>query len=98
MPAARTRAGIEVAPVLVEVGEHHRRVVLERVEHPIAVVRVDVDVSDALQSRALQQLDRHPAVVEDAKARRALARRVMEPGDGHEGAAALAAHDRLHRA
>ena len=46
----RAGARIEVAPILVQVGEDDRRVVLERVEHPIAVMRVDVDVGDALQA------------------------------------------------
>ena len=91
------RARIEVAAILVQVGEYHRRVILERIEHAVAVVRVDVDVGDALEARALQQLDRHAAVVEHAETGRAVARGVMQARDRHEGTPAFAVHDRLHR-
>ncbi len=46
--------GIEVAAVLVQVGEDHRGVVLEGVEHAIAVMRIDVDVGDARQAGRLR--------------------------------------------
>src|SRR4029077_4683942 len=59
---------------------------------------IDIDVSDALESGALELLDGNPAVVEHAKARGAIARGVMQSGDRHEGAAALAHHDGLHGA
>jgi hypothetical protein len=42
-------ARVEIATVLVQVGEQQVRIVLECVEHAVAVVRVDVDVGDALQ-------------------------------------------------
>jgi hypothetical protein len=82
----------------VQVGEHHRGILLEGVEHAVAVMRVDVDVADALQSRTLEQLDGHTAVVEHAEAGGAIARGVVQSRDGHEGAPALALHDRLHGA
>src|SRR5206468_12710186 len=44
-------------------------------------------VTDALQALALQELDRHAAVVEHAEAGRALARRVVQSRDRHEGPA-----------
>ena len=81
-----------------QVGEHHRGILLEGVEHAVAVMRVDVDVADALQARALEQLDGHAAVVEHAEAGGAIARRVVQSRDGHEGAPAFAPHDRLHGA
>ena len=68
-----------------QVGEDDGRIVLERVVHAVAVVRVDVDVGDALEAmRAAQQLDDDAAIVEHAKARGAVARRVMQAGDRHE--------------
>ena len=73
-------------------------IVLERVEHAIAVMRIDVDVGDALRAlRASQQLDDDAAVVEDAEAGGVVARGMMQAGDRHEGAATLALHDRLRR-
>ena len=92
---ARTR--IQIATVLVQVGEYHRRVVLEGIEHTVAMVRVDVDIGDAFQSRAFQQFDRHAAVVENAEACSAITRGVMQARDRHEGAPALAVHDGLRR-
>src|SRR5262249_11582449 len=57
---------------------------------------VDVDVGDVLETRALELLDSDTAVVEHAEARGAVARRVVQPSDRHEGAPALPLHDRLH--
>src|SRR3984957_1741797 len=74
------RARIKIATILVHVGEHHRRIVLESVEHAVAVVGVDVDVGDALETGTLEQLDGDPAVVEDAETRRVIARGTMESG------------------
>src|SRR5205814_528512 len=98
--AVQARAGAReaVAPVRVQVGGHHRRILLEYVEHAVAVMRVDVHVTDALQALALQELDRHAAVVEHAEVGRALARRVVQSRDRHEGPATLPPHDRLHGA
>ena len=63
-----TCTGVQITPVLMHVREDDSRVVLERIEHTIAVVRIDVDVSDAFQPRFLaQQLDSHTAIVENAK-------------------------------
>ena len=46
-------AGVEVATILVQVGEDHAGVVLETVIHPIAVVGIDVDVGDATEPMLL---------------------------------------------
>ena len=63
-------ARIEVAAVLVDVGEDYVRIGLEGVEHAVTVVRIDVDVGDAPQAVAgPQQLDHDAAVVEDAETR-----------------------------
>ena len=85
-------AGIQVAAVLVEVGEQQIRIVLERVEHAVAVMRIDVDVSDALQAMlAAQHLDRDAAIVEHAEAGGVVARRMMQAGDRNECATRAAA-------
>ena len=78
------------------VGEYDRRVVLERVEDAVAVVRVDVHVRDARKAVvALQALDHDADVVEDAEARGVRAPRVVQAGDGHESALHAARHDRI---
>src|SRR5579862_8866501 len=92
-----TRTRIEVASVLVQVGKHDCRVVLERVEDAVAVVCVDVDVGDPTQAAAFELLDGDAAVVEYAKTRRTGACRVMESRDRYEGATAALVHDRFHR-
>ncbi len=57
-------------------------------------MRVDVDVRDALQSVATtQRFDHYAAVVEDTEASGAIARRVMQPANGHEGTAPRPGHD-----
>ena len=87
---------VEVTAVLVQVDERDRRIVLEGVEHAVAVVGVDVDVGDALQAVPRPQpLDGDAAVVERAEAGGAAAARVVQTGDRHERPARLAAHDRL---
>ena len=43
--------GIEETAVFVQVGEREVGIALERVEHAVAVVRVDVDVRDAADAR-----------------------------------------------
>jgi len=61
-------AGVEIAAVLVQIREQQVRVVLECVEHAVAVVRVDVNVGDTLHPvPAPEHFDRHAAVVENAK-------------------------------
>ena len=85
-------AGIQVAAILVQVGEDHRRVAFEGVEDAVAVMRIDVDIRDASEPEtAAQQLDGDSAVVEYAKARGVVARGVVESGDRHECPAEVAA-------
>jgi len=102
--ACRTRAGlrggararVQEAPVLVQVGENERRIVLEAVVDPVAVVGVDVDVGDARQPVvALERLGDNAAVVEHAEAGRVAAGGMVQPGDGHERALHVAAHQRF---
>ena len=77
-----------------QIREDQFRIVLEGVEHAIAMMGVDINVGDARNAMgAPQMLDDHAAIVEDAEARGALARRVMQAGDRHEGAPVRAAHD-----
>lgn len=92
----RARAGIERLAGLVQVGDDDRRVVLEGVEHAIAMVGIDVDVGDRAQPvPPPQRLDHDATVVEHAEARGAVARRVVQPADRHEGAGARVRHDPL---
>ncbi len=95
---AAPRARIEVPPVFVDVREDHVGVVFERVEHAVAVVRIDVDVGDSFQTITFaQQLDGHAAIVEHAEARGLVARGVVEAGNRHETVAGRTAHDGVRR-
>src|SRR5262249_15710356 len=76
------------------IGEYHPGVILERIEHAISMVRIDVHVRDPLQPRIpTQQLDRDSAIVENAKACSVIAPGVMQAGYRHKRMAALSAHD-----
>ncbi len=95
---ATARSRVEVAAVLVDVGENDVGIVFERVKHPVAVMGIDVDVGDLLQPVALaEQLNRHSAIVEHAEPRSLVARGVMKARNGHEGVARSAAHDGVRR-
>ncbi len=79
-----------------QIGEDQLRIGLERIEHPIAMMRVDVDIGDPRQAVPRpQQLDRDAAVVEHAEAGGGIATRVVQAGDRHEATARTAFHDRL---
>ena len=79
-----------------DVGKDQVRVALEAVEHAVAVVRIDVHVGNAFQAViAAKHFHRHAAVVEHAESRGAAARRVMQSGDGDEGAPRAPCHDFL---
>ena len=91
-------ARIEKSPILVQIGEHQLRVVFERVEHAVAVMRIDVDIGYALEpARRAQPLDHDAAIVQRTKPGRTAPRGVMQTGDRHEGAAHKAEHHRLGR-
>src|ERR1700740_1392454 len=78
------------------VREDDRRIVFERVEPTIAVVGVDIDVSDAFQPQLLpQELDGDTTVVKNAETRSTIPRGVMKPRDRYESTAALALHNRV---
>jgi len=90
---ARTGAGIEMSTILVDIGKDHRRVGLETVKKTIAMVCVDVDISDPLQPMfAAQPLDEHTAIVERTKPRRAPPGRMVQPRDRHESPPCSASH------
>ena len=93
--AAAARAGIEEAPVLVQVDELELGVGLERVEHAVAMMRIDVDVGDAANAVELAGgFDRDAAIVEDAETCRTVARRMMQAADRNECAARGPGDDR----
>ncbi len=82
-----TRARVEVTAVLVDVGEDQVRIALESVIDAVAVMGIDIHVSNALQAVIpAQHFHRHAAVVENAETRGPAARGVMQPGDGNERA------------
>ena len=73
-----------------DVGENQISIALEGIEHAVTVVRVDVHVGHAPDAmHRAQRLDRHAQIVEHAEARGGIAARVVQPGDGHERAAAF---------
>jgi sulfate-transporting ATPase len=89
-------AGIQITSIFMDIGNDHVRVILERVEHPVAVMGVDIDVGNALQARTpAQQLDRHSAIVENAEAGGMVAGGVVQTSYGYERPAAAALHDRI---
>jgi hypothetical protein len=87
-------AGIQMAAILVDVGEDQIRIVLEAIVDAVAMVGIDVDVGDTFESViSAQHFDRHAAIVEYTEARGRAARSVVQPGDRHEGATRAACHD-----
>ena len=92
-------AGARVVRELVRREVEHARVVVEDVLRAVAVMDVDVDDGDALDSRLFERArDGDGDVVEEAEAHRAVRRRVV-PGRANEaeGGIELAAQDRLRR-
>src|SRR5688572_11833052 len=76
--ACGTGPRIKVPTVLVYVGEQQIRVGFVGVENPVAMVGVDIDVSDAADAvTPSQQLDDDATVIEYAKTGRVRARRMM---------------------
>ena len=88
-----SRAGVEVATILVQIGKYQFGIILEGIEHAITVMRIDIDIGHAMQAmHRTQGFDRHTAVVEHAKARGTVPAGMMQTGDGDKGAPALARH------
>ncbi len=91
-------AGVEVMPVLMDIGKDDARIVLEPVEHAVAVMSVDVDVGNALQPESSAKLlNGNATVVEHTEPGSLVAGCVMQAGDRNEGATSLLLHDRLRR-
>lgn len=91
-----TCSGIQVAPILMDIGENKVRVIFEGIENTIAVVGVYVDVGNALHPVLLaQRFDCDTNVVEHAKTGSAVARGVMQSADRHEGTCHPALDDRF---
>ena len=94
----RSGARVQIAAVLVEVHDGHRGIGREGVEHPVAVVGVDVHVGHALHAVApAQGLDGEAAVVVHAEAPGGVPARMVQAGDGHECTPAASRHHRVHR-
>src|SRR5262249_28788605 len=96
--AAAAGTGIQEPAVLVQVREQEIGIALERVEHAVAVMRVDVDIGYAADVvEPARGFDRDAAVVEDAEARGVIAARGMQTADGDERATQRPLDDRGER-
>ncbi len=72
--------------MLVQADRQHPRIVIERGLHPVAVVRVNVHVGDALGAASQQPRDRDRDVVADAEPAGMRGHRVMHAArDGRAG-------------
>src|SRR5581483_10175582 len=70
-------------------------VILEGVENPISVMRVDIHIGDSLEpGSSAQHLDGDSAIVENTKTRCVIASRMMQTRDRDKCATTLTAHDR----
>src|SRR3954468_6987895 len=71
LPSFRNTAcsGIQIPPILVQVGKDHAGVVLKCVKDSVTVMRIDIDISNALQTCMPQKLfNDNATVVEHTKA------------------------------
>jgi len=89
-----SRSGIEVATVLVDIGKDQVRVIFEAVKHTIAMMGIDVYVSDSLQSIFLSKiLNRYTAVVEHTESCGMFTSGVMESGNRNKCPLRVTLHD-----
>ncbi len=92
------RPGIQHATVLMDIGEQQIGIVLETVEHAVAVMRVDIDIGHPPQTVSpAQELDHDAAVVVDAEPGGVLSAGMVQSRDRHESSPERAVHDPLHR-
>ncbi len=78
------------------IGKPHVGIRFERVVHTIAMMGIDIHVSNSLHAKpASQHFYCHTAIVEHAKARRVVARGMVKPGNRDEGTFNGALHHRL---
>ena len=88
-----TRTGIKRAPILVYIRKNQVGVVLERVKHTIAVVHVDIQVTDAADAiHAAQGFDHYSEVVEHTEPGGVTASRMVESADRLQAAQAMPVH------
>ena len=94
----RTGPGIKIAAVLVEIGKNEPGPVGKSVIHTVAMMRIDIDIGDALETPApMQLLDQHTAIVKHTKTGSRRSRSVVQAGDGHEPPVHFAIDDRTRR-
>ncbi len=95
--SARTR--IQVATVFMDIGKYQIRVFLETVENAIAMMSINIDVGDSIESVLLAQvLDRDAAVIEYAESRSMVTSSMMQASDRYECPFVVAVHDFVDRA
>ena len=76
---------IQVATIFVNIRENEIRIVLKAVKHTVAVMRIDIHVSDALDIKLLSQVfGSNTAVVEDTESGCPVASGVVQSGNRHE--------------
>ena len=85
---------VEHASVLVDVSKNQVRIVLKAIENTVTVVRVDIDIGDALEAECLAQvLDGDSAVVENAETGSPVTCRMMQTRNRHERTLVVTMHD-----
>ena len=91
-------ARVQVAPVLVQIREYQRRIILKRVIDAVAMMRIDVDIGDPLEAMLpLQLLDDNTTIVEDTETGGMAARGMMQARNRYERPPGRACHQRVSR-
>ena len=94
-----TGSRVQVPSILVDIGKYQVGIILESVEDAVAVMSVDIDVGDSLQSvLQAQVLSCDAAIVENAESGGAIASRMMQSGNGNKCAPVVAVHDFVNSA
>src|SRR4051812_5525379 len=89
-----TGSGIQIPSVLVQVGKDYAGVVLKCVKDPVTVMRIDIDISNALQTRLPEKLlNDNAAVVEHTKAGSMITTGMMEARNRNKRPTTLSGHD-----
>lgn len=92
---ARTR--IEKSTIFVDIGKEQVRIVFESVKHAIAMMCIDVYVSNPLQTVCLTQVfDGNATIVENTETRSMFSAGMVQPCDRHKCSLCLTLHDSIN--
>jgi hypothetical protein len=95
--AGGPRTRIEESTIFVDIGKEQVRIVFESVKHAVAVMCIDVYISDPLQTVFLTQVfDGDATIVKDTKARSVITPGMVQPCDRHKCSLCLTLHDRIN--